>query len=316
MKHPFISVVMLAYNHEKYIIQAIEGVLMQQTTFPFELIIGEDCSTDNTRQICIEYREKYPDIIRLLLPENNLGVVQNSNNTIAATRGKYMAFCEGDDYWTDPLKLQKQVDFLESNPDYSICGGRYMVLEEGVSEMCERDWMIKGMKKYPKGRTVTLDNFYDNYLFWMVTVCIRRDCLAAIAKFEQSKDDLIYAVAMEQGKGFVLPDVFGVYRVHQGGIWSGKTIKQRLQENNVFVRMLYPHFANKSKSFRKKYYREIIGLKFFEITESEHLFKDFMKMLRFTFSGYLRDLPYRIGYFFNLTRVYFTAYCKKKLHRN
>jgi glycosyltransferase involved in cell wall biosynthesis len=111
---------MITYNHEDYIAQAIEGVMMQQTTFPIELIIGEDCSTDNTHKICIEYQEKYPDKIRLLLPVSNLGMMKNFITTLNACKGKYIALCEGDDYWIDPLKLQKQVDFLEQNDDYGM----------------------------------------------------------------------------------------------------------------------------------------------------------------------------------------------------
>jgi len=111
---------MITYNHENYIRDAIEGVLMQKTSFPIELVIGEDCSTDNTRAICIEYQQKYPEIIRLLLPEKNLGANKNFINTLAACKGKYIALCEGDDYWTDPYKLQKQVDFLENNPEYGL----------------------------------------------------------------------------------------------------------------------------------------------------------------------------------------------------
>lgn len=116
-----VSVCMITYNHETYISDAIEGVLMQKTNFPIELIIGEDCSTDNTRNICIEYQQKYPDIIKLRLPEKNLGVMPNFIETLSAGSGKYIALCEGDDYWTDPLKLQKQVDFMEMNDALSFC---------------------------------------------------------------------------------------------------------------------------------------------------------------------------------------------------
>ena len=116
-----VSVSMITYNHEAFIAEAIEGVVMQKTTFPFELVIGEDCSTDNTRAICIEYQKKYPDIIRLRLPEKNQGMMLNWINNIESGHGKYIALCDGDDYWTDPYKLQKQVDFMEVNPDFALC---------------------------------------------------------------------------------------------------------------------------------------------------------------------------------------------------
>lgn len=115
-----VSICMITYNHESFIREAIEGVLMQKTNFAFELIIGEDCSKDRTREICIEYQNKYPEIIKLLLPEANLGVINNFLQTVKACSGKYIALCEGDDYWTDPTKLQKQVEFLEKNKSQNV----------------------------------------------------------------------------------------------------------------------------------------------------------------------------------------------------
>lgn len=116
-----VSVAMITFNHEEFIAQAIEGVLMQQTDFHFELIIGEDCSTDQTRRIVQTFQQKYPQIIQTILYDKNVGMHQNFINTITKGSGKYIAICEGDDYWTDPLKLQKQFDFLENNSGYAAC---------------------------------------------------------------------------------------------------------------------------------------------------------------------------------------------------
>ena len=118
---PMVSIRTSTYNHGPYIKQCIEGVLMQKTSFPFEYIIGEDFSTDETREIVFEYAKKYPQIIRVVTADYNVGSKANGQRCIRRSRGKYMAICEGDDYWTDPLKLQKQVDFLESHLDYSMC---------------------------------------------------------------------------------------------------------------------------------------------------------------------------------------------------
>ena len=128
-----VSVHMITYNHERFIAQAIEGVLMQQTDFAVELVIGEDCSTDGTRAIVRRYGERYPERIRLLLQERNLGARANALATLNACRGQYIALCEGDDYWTDPTKLQKQVDFLESHPECSLCFHRVLVVYEDGS---------------------------------------------------------------------------------------------------------------------------------------------------------------------------------------
>ncbi|MFN7119865.1 MAG: glycosyltransferase [Saprospiraceae bacterium] len=117
---PTVSVCMIAYNVEKYIAQAIEGVLRQQTNFPIELVIGEDCSTDATREICEYYVQKYPDRIKYLPNKVNMGIGKNHYRTLMSCNSKYVAVCDSDDVWTDPYKLQYQIDFLEDNPDYGL----------------------------------------------------------------------------------------------------------------------------------------------------------------------------------------------------
>lgn len=125
---PLVSVCVQTYQQAEYIRQCLDGILMQQTDFSFEIILGEDESSDGTREICIEYAEKHPDIIRLFLRSRKDVIYINGNPTgrynmienLKEAKGKYIALCEGDDYWTDPLKLQKQVDFLEKNSNYYI----------------------------------------------------------------------------------------------------------------------------------------------------------------------------------------------------
>ena len=133
---------MITYNHENYIAEAIEGVMMQKTNFPIELIIGEDCSTDKTRKICQSYQTKYPDKIKLLLPDTNLGMMRNLVETFQASKSEYIAICEGDDYWTDPNKLQMQVDFLEQNEDFGIVHTNYRVVDSNnqIIHKYNRNW--------------------------------------------------------------------------------------------------------------------------------------------------------------------------------
>ena len=119
MNTPSISVYMITFNQKEYIGRAIDSVLGQKTSFSFELVIGEDCSTDGTREIVLKYQKRYPDIIRVVTSKKNVGMHKNSVRTIEACRGKYIAFCEGDDYWHDLKKLQKQCQYLESHPE---CG--------------------------------------------------------------------------------------------------------------------------------------------------------------------------------------------------
>ncbi len=118
-----VSVLLLTYNHKNYIKQAVHSVLSQDTSFSFEILIGDDCSTDGTTDILKEIFLLHPDKIKLIQDNQNVGALRNEKRLFDAAIGKYIAFLEGDDYWTDHLKLQKQVDFLEANPDYGMAHG-------------------------------------------------------------------------------------------------------------------------------------------------------------------------------------------------
>lgn len=118
---PLVSIAIPVYNHVRFISKALDSVLMQKTSFAYEIIIGDDCSTDGTRIILKQYQEKYPEKIRLLLQEKNTGVLNNSLHIYKHCKAKYIALIEGDDYWIYEYKLQKQVDFLEQNKEYNAC---------------------------------------------------------------------------------------------------------------------------------------------------------------------------------------------------
>ena len=161
-KTPLVSVVMTAYNHGKYIREAIEGVLKQRTEFPFELVIGEDCSPDDTRAISLEYQRRRPDVVRVLWSDANVfGAPGGNENRIQAhCRGEFFAYCEGDDYWTDPLKLQKQVDLLRRHPEAGMCFGGTNYLHQGTSRI--ESFRPQDMKY---GEFVTGTEFASRFLF-------------------------------------------------------------------------------------------------------------------------------------------------------
>lgn len=117
---PKVSICCITYNHEPYIRDALNGFLMQETDFSFEVLVDDDCSKDHTQDIIREYQQKYPNIIKPLLRDKNVGSMINFSENIKRANGKYIAFCEGDDYWTDPLKIQKQVNFLEANIEFDV----------------------------------------------------------------------------------------------------------------------------------------------------------------------------------------------------
>ena len=130
MERPLVSVSVITYNHEQFIARTIESVLAQEVDFDYEIVIAEDCSTDRTREIVMEYAEKYPQIIRPLLHEHNLGMKGNADALRRACRGIYRSHIEGDDAWVDKGKLKRQVEFLQNNPDYIAIGGAFECYDE------------------------------------------------------------------------------------------------------------------------------------------------------------------------------------------
>jgi glycosyltransferase involved in cell wall biosynthesis len=206
---PLVTVSMTTFNHEKYIRQALESVLMQQVNFQFEILIKEDCSTDETRNILLEYQQKHPHIFRLWLTNENLYSKGVKVGLVKHCRGKYIARLEGDDYWTDHQKLQKQVDYLDAHPDVSMVYHHFNVLNPDESITSERDYIIRTLtimhRNYPDP---------DNLLVYPGTIV---------------NGDLIYRYFLKSKGAFALQSDIqpAIYRMHPGGVFSMKsTIKQ------------------------------------------------------------------------------------------
>lgn len=205
-----VSVCMITYNHEKYIGQAIEGVLQQKCNFPIELVIGEDCSTDGTRKICEDY-QRNSSIIRLLPSDANMGVIPNFIRTLTSCKGKYIAFCEGDDYWIDPFKLQKQVDFLEKNQEYSMVATNLVFYDQ------EKDSFITPPKIKHELNFDTLISKRNKIA--TVTVCFRAEFVSNYLNDINPQNKPWFAVdyslwlyLSKKGKIGLLKDVTAVYR--------------------------------------------------------------------------------------------------------
>ncbi len=166
MQEPLVSVCMTAYNHAPYIARAIEGVLAQRTNFGVELVVGEDCSQDNTLSICREYAAKYPDRVRLVTSGKNVGMRENYRRTALAGRGRYVAYCDGDDFWTDEEKLQRQVEALEADASIGMCYTR----SERRVEHSDKRW------EYPQGAMLTdFEGLLFNNTVENCTAVARRD---------------------------------------------------------------------------------------------------------------------------------------------
>lgn len=249
---PFVSVCMITYNHESYISKAIEGILHQKTNFNFEIIIGEDFSTDKTRFICKTYQSKYPDKIKLLLPQKNTGVQENFINTLLACCGKYIAFCEGDDFWTDPLKLQKQIDFLEDNPVYSLCFTRFKIYDQTSNTLIE-DSNQKYFNENQKEIEFTFDLFYKGWQLGTQTMVFRQAYIKEFnkerKKYKYWKDIHLITFLLNKGKAVCLNFYSAVYRVHPGGIYSGASRLKNAKISYQCYKEIYQH--NKSNHLLK-----------------------------------------------------------------
>lgn len=175
-KHPVVSVHMITYNHEPYIRQAIESVMMQKTDFEFELVIGEDCSQDKTREICFEYQKKYPDKIRVLWWHENVSNLGGNGRRVRAhCRGEFIAFCEGDDYWTSPDKLQLQFNAFESNSDVGLVATSGIVVDSNGRLISHFVALFEGYTS----RQCVLDKILRAFWFGVLTcgVMCRRDVM-------------------------------------------------------------------------------------------------------------------------------------------
>ncbi len=209
---PIVSAYMLTYNHAQYIEQAIKGILQQSIDFPFELVIGEDCSTDGTREIVFEYQKKYPNIIRVITSDNNIGMMNNSTRTLQACRGKYIAFCEGDDYWIDPLKLQKQVDFLEANVEYGLCCTDFNIFWQTQQKMDKAQFKTNP-SRFPI--LTNVEDFLEREGYMAPCTWVGRNNLFKNNNLDENCVDGTYAIMLDilaTSKVHVIPQVTAVYR--------------------------------------------------------------------------------------------------------
>lgn len=209
-----VSVFILTYNQEQYIAQTLESILMQQTSFTYQLVIGEDCSTDGTRAICESYAEKFSNKIKLLPKlKKNIGLIANYMQTIAECDGKYIAICDGDDYWIDEFKLQKQVDFLEENTDYAVVYTNYTRLYPDGN-------FKKAVLLNTKDET-DFNDLIENNFIPSVTVLFKNNLL--VDKFPNWISDHPYGdwptylwTIKDRGKIHLMNEITAVYRVEIG----------------------------------------------------------------------------------------------------
>jgi len=240
-----VSIAMLTYNHEKYIRQALDGILKQKVNFMYEIVIGEDCSTDNTRNILLEYKDRNPNIIKLILHEKNVGMKENSNAILRQCIGKYCAICEGDDYWVDPYKLKQQVCFLENHPQYVGTTHKIIVVDkDGKSKSG------KNLNIYCKDNIYTIRHAEQGILPGQSATLVYRNILAndpfamdAIDSCNANFDMKIALYLALKGDIYCFNDVMSHYRwiTTQGDSWSART---RAKNLNLYLFNSYTELNN------------------------------------------------------------------------
>jgi glycosyltransferase involved in cell wall biosynthesis len=233
---PIVSVSVVAYNHERYIAQTLDSILEQQTNFPFEIVIGEDASTDGTLAICRAYAKKHPHIIRILDTPKNVGSVPNFIRTLAACRGRYIAHLDGDDYWIDRYKLQKQVERMRQDPELTLCFTSRKILFEKTGAMSPPVENVGSNERF------YLKDFAQDTYFHASTLMFRKpsgnEWLNNLAHFKIGDRPLSIILLMQQGGYAVcLADVCMVYRMNDNSLF---TPTQPL-ERSLFVADMYRH---------------------------------------------------------------------------
>ncbi|EMF45859.1 putative glycosyltransferase [Planococcus halocryophilus Or1] len=256
-KDALVSVDCLAYNHEKYIAEAIESFLMQKTNFDFEILIHDDASTDKTAAIIREYEEKYPDLIKPLYQKHNLfsqGATMLQINQRRA-KGKYIAICEGDDFWTDPYKLQKQVDYLEANPECDLCVHSAYQYSEALNKVVGKVRPSRKSRMFSAEETI----LGGGELFPTNSMVYRRVKADDVPGFYFDAGYGDYPLAIHlahNGQVHYMDEEMSVYRVDVKGAWSEKTLTNTInstKQNDGTAKLL-----DKINSHTNLQYNEMI----------------------------------------------------------
>ncbi len=259
LQKPTVSIFVMVYNHAPFLKECIDGLLMQKCNFNFEIVVGEDASPDNSRDILLEYQNRFPGKFKLLLNNKNIGAVNNQDAILRACNGKYIAICEGDDYWTDPLKLQKQVDFLEVNNDFAICGSLATRTYDDVITLTD----IEGEAGVFEQRDLAERNFIPT-----ASVLFKKEYILNYPDWALQSpvgDWPLFLICSGYGKIKILNEQMVVRRVHAGGVWganlhNGKSIKN-VESLLLLFAILRDKFSNEiNLLLQENYLKQVIKL--------------------------------------------------------
>lgn len=262
---PLVSVLCQAYNHGKYIEQCLNGILMQKTSFPFEVLVHDDASTDDTADVVREFELRYPEIIKPIYQTVNQYSQKKkvfSRIQLPRATGKYIAICEGDDYWTDPGKLQKQVDFLEANKDFAICFHSLNIENKG---MIFDDLITNDIPDITDIRELTR----RNYIPTPTIVFRNRKMQLPDWYFEcYATDYAFFMLNAKYGKIKKIPDVMAVYRIHESNQWANLPYIEQVRRNINDKFLMTGWFSPEVNMLLKQSFINAV-IQFFEIPDNE-----------------------------------------------
>jgi len=274
---PLLSICCTVYNHEKFVAETLEGFLLQKTNFPIEIIIHDDASEDNSQEILKKYA-KIDSRIKLILQEENQYSKKNKpfpNFCFPAAKGKYIALCEGDDYWVDSLKIQKQVDFLEANPLYGICFHDVMVYDETIKEM-RKDDIVSSLKN-----EFDINDLARGNMMHTPSVVLRNDfVLPSTISNIPIGDWPLYLFQIGNRKIKKIEGEMAVYRVHENGVWSSKREEYRIEKTIKVIDYLLENLKTTravKKIFKKQRSKMKEHLGIVELSFRDHFLKIFKK---------------------------------------
>lgn len=256
-----LSICTITYNHGPFLEQALSSFFRQEIDFDFEVIISDDASTDNTVEILKAWQQRYPEIIRLILHEKNQGVTRNFKTALDACTGKYVALCEGDDYWTDPKKLSKQVAILEAHPEISISFHR-ADLEFYKIEPFPFDDINASTKPISRFEDLVRGNFihtptcvYRNHLFGKYP--------EALLKYKFG-DWPLHLLNAQYGGIHFLDETMAVYRIYSQGTWSARSMAYKVENTITFLHEVWQYFDRKYESLfrasKRNYIRYLVKI--------------------------------------------------------
>ena len=258
---PKLSVNIITYNHAGFIAKALDSVLMQRTSVPYEIIVGDDASTDGTGDIIREYQRRWPDRFRPILHDKNVGMGRNVKETLESCRGEYVAFLEGDDYWTDPDKIQLQVEYLDQHPDCAICHHKVerILWPDGttIEEFPSRRYRVER----PDPRDLALGNYIQT-----CSVMFRRKWLPAFdAEYQELKlgDWPLFVLLTQQGWIGYLDRAMAHYRVHANNVWNNRPHDYKIR---AMERMAWYLLGKVNESSKSTWEDTILALAFKDLS--------------------------------------------------